>query len=510
MLNPDFSLAASILSDSQQEIHRRWFEGGCTGDGRIDVEAINLTDAVIPGAYLRGARFVQCNLTNSNLRTSNLRDAEIIECILDDSLLFSARFDRAIIKNCRIVAAYFELTDFIETKVQGGDWSKTDLDNSTWTGALVENVCFQQVNFWRSRLHSARFVNCDFRGASLRAAKTDNAIFERCDFRGAYLESFQFKNVVFKQCGFYGCVGTPRLEEGCQMIEPDLSAEFDQTGVVSSKQLFTLWGLSDTNSKPKPVIGIDQSPEWLEYLRSEKRGEQVRWVDQGRSGPRPMEVFGKNLSFAFVYEGYLSQSRFFGCNFTSADLRLVDMQEAQLSECIFDSALLMGLQGQKSQWHSCRGNGAILNRSELQEATLISGDWSGSQFHNCMWYYVRVENVCFRNTSWRKADLEGSVFINCDFRDTQWREVEAAKVVFEGCDFRGSDLEMLIMDQTTFSKCCFYNCRGTPFYDHLSDETSSIIEPDLSENFDGTNVVDFQDIDQFFELLTARQNNGWL
>jgi uncharacterized protein YjbI with pentapeptide repeats len=490
---------AFFLSEQNRvtETKQKWFDGKLIESGRIDVEGRDLSKRVFPGADLEGARFVQCNFTGANIREGSLTDAEIIECIWNDALFFSADLDRSLIKDCRIVAAYMKMVHFIEAKVQGGDWSNTDLYKSTWTGAVVENVCFQKANFTESRLHGTHLVDCDFWKVNLNIVEAYGAVFERCDFRGAYLRFFEFKNTTFKNCAFHGCIGTPKLKGDCQIIEPDISANFDGTGIIEEKQLRHIWGLDEEKPKPGAVI-IVPTPLWIEERFDEQQGKQMDWINGGHVGNPPLVIEDKNYSGTFAYEGFFKAGRLTRCDLSDSDLRLAKMQEAQLHNCRLDNSLLMGLQGQEAHFVNCQIRNAILNRSEFADAVISGGDWSGSQFRTCMWYDARVENVSFCGTNWFDGDLEGARFVGCDFRDADLTFVNATKAVFDRCDFRGANLDRLTMWETMFVNCGFYGCQNPPSYDSISDEVSRIIAPDLSENFDGTKIVEEQVVDSIF------------
>jgi uncharacterized protein YjbI with pentapeptide repeats len=494
----NWSEGVFILSIPSRIANRQWFDGGRTGFGRIDAQGLNLSKVVVPSADLQGARFVLCDFTGSNLGGASLRDTEIVECVWDDSLFESARFNRSLIKDCKSIASYMGDVHFIEAKVQGGDWSNTDLYKSTWTGAVVENVCFQRANFEWTRLHGTRFIGCDFRRASLGVAEADDAVFERCDFRGAYLGGLKLKNTTFNNCAFYGCISAPRHKGDCQIIEPDISANFDGTEVIEGKQLLQMWGLDKGKPEDGAAIALSNPPQWLEETFFKKQGEQRRWIDGERVGEPPLVIEDKNYSGTFAYEGFFKAGRLTRCDLSDSDLRLAKMQEAQLHNCRLDNSLLMGLQGQEAHFVNCQIRNAILNRSEFADAVISGGDWSGSQFRTCMWYDARVENVSFCGTNWFDGDLEGARFVGCDFRDADLTFVNATKAVFDRCDFRGANLDRLTMWETMFVNCGFYGCQNPPSYDSISDEVSRIIAPDLSENFDGTKIVEEQVVDSIF------------
>lgn len=500
------SVWQTYMSAHQRQKHSRWFEAGRTGDGRINVERKNLSRANCDGGYFQGARFVRCDLSESDISSGNLRDSEIVQCIWDDALLYSVNFDRSLIQDCRIVAAYLGIGDFIETQVKGGDWSKSDFHRSAWTNARVENVCFRRANFQAARLWGTKFVNCDFREANLLVATPHDAVFEHCDFRGANLQELSIKNTVFDKCCFHGCVGIPEVAGDCQIIEPDLAAAFDGSLVVDKKQLFCFWGLDKENTDRKITTLLQPAPEWEGDIGYDPQVAQAAWVKEGCTGTPPIYLEGKNLSQAFLYQAYLISTHLVECNLASSDLRRARLHQAKLINCILDRALLMNALATETLFQDCQVNQANVNRFELEKAQIIGGNWSDSEFNNCILHLSKIENVCFGGSSWRWADLRGTHFINCDFRGADLTDANLIGSVFERCDFRDAEISWAKLKKTTFEQCGFSGVIGNVLdWDFESEYESLIINPDLSENFDGTDARNFtSEAKKFFSDLSKK------
>ena len=489
--------------------HRNWLKAGGKGAGRMDLFEKNLTKAFLQGENFTKAKFVRCDWSNSRVSSSNFVEAEITECTWNNSLLYSDNFDRALIERCDFVDTYFGITHFIETKIKGGDWTRSDLDKSTWTDAVVENACFRRVNLWRSKLQGAHFVNCNFREGNLMSVRADNAVFENCDFRGVYLRSFRFNNTKFINCGFHGCIGNPKFEGDCILIEPDLSEAFDGTQIVEPEQLLEQWRAHSGQSQPETVISLD-SPQWLDYISRERRAEQADWASGGMKGSLPMDVSGKDLSGAFAYRAYFRAARFTDCDFTASDLRRTMVQQAEFVRCKFDDALLEYVEGRqetslnvettKVTFKDCIAKGAYFNRSELWIAEFTGGNWDGSFFNNCMWTLAEFDNVSFENTDWRGAKLDGVKFINCNFKNARFEKAELIAAKFYGCDFRGADFGNSTGGQRVkLEQCGFSGATGMLFdvkpldeYDTQSADEGKvrIVNADLSPNFDGSLVFE--------------------
>jgi hypothetical protein len=58
------------------------------------------------------------------------------------------------------------------------------------------------------------------------------------------INDFALKNTLFYKCGFYGCKNIPVLEGDCKIIDADISEDFDGSKIVSSDDLFQVWGVN--------------------------------------------------------------------------------------------------------------------------------------------------------------------------------------------------------------------------------------------------------------------------
>ena len=478
------------------EAHRNWVERGKVGEGRIDLEDKNLTRTIFSGKDLTNSRFVRCDWSNSNI-SANFAEAEITECTWNNSLLDGIRFNRASVEKCNFVNSYVGKGKFAKAKVKGGDWTRCDLDKSTWTDAKVENVCFERANFGEARFYGNRFVNCDLRNANLESATLRGAVFENCDFRGAYFEDLTFEDVMFIKCDFHGCTGIPAFEGEYTFIEPDLSPDFDGTGIVETEELLKQW----KSKTPLSLRRTTKYPQWLDYIFRNNEDAQADWVDEGMKDSPPMDVREKNLSRAFAYQVYFRAARFTDCDFTASDLRRAMVQQAEFIGCKFDDALLMYIEGRQETsldvettkviFKDCTAQGAYFNRSELWIGEFIGGNWDGSFFNNCVWTLVEFENVSFENTDWRDAKLDGVKFINCNFRNALFHKADITASEFINCDFRGADFGFVDAQKVSMKQCAFYKVKGmVDDIKPLAEDEMRVIDADLSANFDGSLVFE--------------------
>ena len=526
----------SELTDTKQFWSNKWFEGGQTGEGRIDVEGKNFVDVFLVAPSLDGTRFVSCDFTASRIVGGFLEESELVECIFNRSNLDSSKFNGALIKDCQIIATtYIRLGRFNNAKVEGCNFGQSDLCESRWNNSIVKNVNFEQANFPRSKFHGAKFINCNFRYANFFVADFKDATFENCDFRDANIDGAKIQNTTFNNCGFYGCLGTPAYRGICQITSPDISPEFDGSKVVEAKQIFSFWGLENQepdeknkyrlSDKPLLVIGKSQSPEWSALISRVKQRQQMDWVDNGCVGVNPIDLEGKNLSRAFFSGGYLDNSHLKQCDFTLADLRSAGLEKASVTQCNFDSAMLMDLKAAKAIFQDCTFRQLIADRSNFEETQLQGCDWTNSEIYKGIWYAVEAHSTSFTNTNWFKtnwyegkfiscdfsnAELwktvgEKAIFENCNFQNADFWEFEAKDAIFKNCDFRGANLRSLRMENTRFENCAFYSCQNIPYHNPKFDSVSQIIAPDLSANFDGSKIIEPKSVQEFCDLLKQQQ-----
>ncbi len=70
----------TLLSDDRQRAHNVWFDSGRRGDGRIDLEDKNLSEANLRGMSFNNARFVRCDLERAAMTYGTLQRVEMRGC----------------------------------------------------------------------------------------------------------------------------------------------------------------------------------------------------------------------------------------------------------------------------------------------------------------------------------------------------------------------------------------------------------------------------------------------
>lgn len=230
------------LNSAAVQAHKRWLAGPRDSDqGRLDLEGLDLTGAILRHMGLNGLRLTRCDLTDANGRVSYFEGAEIRETIFDRAILQMAHFDGAVIERSRFHDAQLKGAHLRDAQLSGNDWTGAHLFRTSWHDASARGECLRTCDLSGAMLHGTHLVDCDLRGAKLLAAEPTGAVFERCDLRGADLSKLTLDGTVFRQCGFHGCTGTPDLAAPSQFIECDLSPEFDHSQIVSAETLLDEW-----------------------------------------------------------------------------------------------------------------------------------------------------------------------------------------------------------------------------------------------------------------------------
>jgi uncharacterized protein YjbI with pentapeptide repeats len=241
-----------ILLTSETDLdHQDWLNAGRKGEGQVALKNRNLNGTLIRGSELSFSQFINCHMRGAELRSVNFENAELSNCHFDNSvsnghefetLMYACTFDRAKVDNCQFTKTRFNLSHFIGTHIQDGDWAKTDLDTTTWNDAEVERVSFQGSHWGGSRLYNTRFIQCDFRGGKLFSSRAFGTFFDKCDFRKTELTGLSLKNATFYRCGFYGCINKPNIEGAYTIVEPDLSENFDGSNIADPQEFYRHWG----------------------------------------------------------------------------------------------------------------------------------------------------------------------------------------------------------------------------------------------------------------------------
>ena len=122
---------------------------------RCSFHGVRLSDARIAGST-----FDTCDFTAARLDGATLSRSGFLNCTFRLARLFGATFDE-----CKMTGSGFEEADLAAIKVDGGDWSFTDLSGRMLTSLDLKGVRFADANFAfadlrKSTLRDARSQSC--------------------------------------------------------------------------------------------------------------------------------------------------------------------------------------------------------------------------------------------------------------------------------------------------------------------------------------------------------------
>lgn len=225
------------------------------------------------------------------------------------------RLDGAFLVGTRINASlYFEdcslqRATLFEARLDGVDFSGTDLSKSDIAESLIEDSDFSESLLPRANLRRSRILNTNLSRAYL----------PETDFTEATLEFVNAVDAVFSRASF----------TGAKILEADFSnAHLYSTDLVGADLQdinFTDAHLPDTDLTDADLRGID-------FTDADLQDADLTDVDL-----RDGDLNGVSLRNADLTDANLQ-----GCDFTDADLRNSDFTDADLTEADFSSTSLQG------------------------------------------------------------------------------------------------------------------------------------------------------------------------
>ena len=177
--------------------HNEWLENKSTGKradlrdidlSEMDLSGIDLSYADLQGANLRGTKFIGANLSNANLFQAFLHGADMSKAIIDEANLTNANLTRAGLNECSGRKARFAFSClwdcdfknavlpgafFFEAGVCDCDFTGSDLEETSYIHADLDNSVFEDTNLKNADFDYARrvfwssFKNADMTGASV-------------------------------------------------------------------------------------------------------------------------------------------------------------------------------------------------------------------------------------------------------------------------------------------------------------------------------------------------------
>ncbi|PKO16846.1 MAG: hypothetical protein CVU39_06415 [Chloroflexi bacterium HGW-Chloroflexi-10] len=194
-------------------------------------------------------------------------------------------------------------------------------------------------------------------------------------------------------------------------------------------------------------------------------------------------------------------------DFTGISLKNVNLEEADLADCIFDQTCLRG---------------ADLTRAKLYGAKFLKADLQNAQIHQTNLATTTIKNCNFSNAGLIMATLVGYI-TETNFAKAKMRDMNIELTTFEECDFSEVDFTSSDFMGVNFTNCDVSNAkfrhakfRGGSFHESNLSNTDfsgldlsgvSFLNSDLS-NARFENYLDFRTIVTYKQLAQAKHLEG--
>jgi uncharacterized protein YjbI with pentapeptide repeats len=217
--------ARGRIDATSLDAHATWLAGGKVGEGRLDVVVSDAEGYLGEGVDLAASKLEAVRLRRADLRSARFDGAELDDVDLRGAQLDAATLSGAQLHGCWFDGAELDSATLDRVRMDACVLDAASLVRTRWRAAHTTTTSFRGARFVHAQLDRARFIDCDFRGASF-AALAAGAVFERCDFRGASLEGCDLTNAHLVHCKLAGAYGNPAATDGMSVVY----ADFSETG----------------------------------------------------------------------------------------------------------------------------------------------------------------------------------------------------------------------------------------------------------------------------------------
>jgi uncharacterized protein YjbI with pentapeptide repeats len=192
------------------EAHQHWLRSGRQGEGRLDLERIDLTGARLGAWDLTAARLHEVVMERADLAFASFAHADLVElraagANVEDGSFVGARLVRTNLSGARLSRC--KLDDAV---IGGGNWDRAVLASGSLRNARIIGVSLRGADLSRVELDGATFVECDLRDANLGGGTSVQVQFDRCDLRGTRWADRDLTSAEFVDCELAGAAGPAR------------------------------------------------------------------------------------------------------------------------------------------------------------------------------------------------------------------------------------------------------------------------------------------------------------
>jgi hypothetical protein len=111
-----------------------------------NLRGVNLRRANLRGAYLSGANLVEADLYKANLDEATLAEADLDGATLNEAHVFEANFYRANLSGASLIEANLYKANLVGARLRRANLHKADLTDANLQGANLEGANFQGAN----------------------------------------------------------------------------------------------------------------------------------------------------------------------------------------------------------------------------------------------------------------------------------------------------------------------------------------------------------------------------
>lgn len=312
-----------------------------------------LADSRLDGADLRGASFVETDLSRASLFCANLtrcdfRRARMKRADLRGATLSGANLTGAILDEADLRAAVlYSLDDVSGLRWVGGRTSAAgaSLNNAKLDEAVAHSVDFSYCSLMGASLRDANLKNANFTGANLSGADLGGAKLEGACLKGAILTGVDVTKLAIGPTALKGCILDPTPEAVARVGEVERELKRAHNWIA-------------TKGQPANLDGYDLRPAGRLFRERLLAGLQAKAV----------VAIGIDFSKTQLQGAIFEGADLRGANFTGADLRGVSFVNANLAHAIFDKADLGELDLHSGLRLATRFDGAVTEGTGLPEA----------------------------------------------------------------------------------------------------------------------------------------------
>lgn len=260
----------------------------------LDLNYINLNDALMHSMNLSG-----CNLVYTTLQNSKLFGATI-----NGSELQSADFQSAFIVNSTFRLCDLRQANFKHAILYFSDFSKATLEDSDLSFASMREVRLKDTNLTNSVLNSADIIDSDLTNIRLIESNLENAAFHNVNMAFGNLKKARMTNITFADC----------ILNDCYFID----AKLEDANLINSKMIHAnFYNANLTNAE---LINTDMKNAFL----------------------RGANLSNANLTNADLTGAYLKDCNLANTNLTNANLANVrGLTEAQINQALISDSTIL-------------------------------------------------------------------------------------------------------------------------------------------------------------------------